>query len=167
MRLVSQAKSIGYLPEIDLQTTTPVWWKNISVRRAEDYPLAEQILYLASFLPNRSLQFFDLKIQDLKKGEHPCIPGWHLDSGPDKEAQYILMTAGVSRTEFALTELEVEYSANMKLFCHRINQLVEQPTKKLNDFEIVQYDNTTIHRGTPATELGRRLLIRVMETSRS
>ena len=161
MKLISQVETLGYLNPIDLGMLNVSWQKNKNINSAKEYPLSDQVFFLASFLP-QGPKLFDLKIQDLAAGQLPCLPGWHLDSGPDREAEYILMTAGVSRTEFSLEELEVPYSDNMKVFCHRINQLVSNPTKKLDDFEIVRYNNTTIHRGTPATESGRRLLIRVM-----
>lgn len=161
MKLISQATSLGYLEPIRLDDLDVAWHKNVSFKMVEDYPLKEQVKYLASLLP-KPARFFDLKIQKLEQGQLPCLPGWHLDTGPDKEVNYVLMTAGVSKTEFALMELDVPYSKNMKIFCHRINSLVSQPTKKLNDFEIISYNNTTIHRGTPAIHSGSRLLIRVM-----
>jgi hypothetical protein len=160
MKLISQAKSLGFLTPIDLQALEPIWYKNISIRNVDDYPLNNQIKYLASLLP-RQAKVFDLKVQDLEKGEVPCLPGWHLDSGPDKNTNYVLMTAGVSKTDFALLEVEVPYSSNMKIFCHNLNRVVKQPTNQLKDFEVVTYTNNTIHRGSAAVELGRRLLIRV------
>lgn len=166
MKLISTAEPLGYIEPIDLSVLQPCWYKNILLKKMNEYPLELWVRRLALYLPNKTRQYFDLKIQDLDQGQLPCLPGWHLDSGPDREATYVLMTAGVSRTEFALTELEITYNRNMKVFCHEINSLVERPTKQLNDFEIVRYNNTTIHRGTPATNSGRRLLIRVMEESR-
>lgn len=162
MILDSGIKHLGYLEPLDLENYDPCWHKNVSLIKGIDHPLMSEINYLASLLSNVKRRVFDLKIQDLKDKEVPCIPGWHLDSGPDIPAEYVLMTAGVSRTEFFLGDVEVSYNENMKILCNEIQKLNLEANKKLQDFEIIRYTNTSIHRGTPATNSGRRLLIRVM-----
>ncbi len=103
---------------------------------------------------------FDLKIQDLNKDQVPCIPGWHVDNGPFHLAKYALVVWGSSKTEFYIEKMELPEEKNMKILCHNLNNFNLFPSFKLNDGEIIVYNNTNIHRGTPADYSGKRLLIR-------
>lgn len=115
----------------------------------------------------------DVKIHDLKIGECPCIPGWHLDGyqtrGTHRSNEYLLVTYGVNRTEylegnFRLTvPKDATAQQHMKSFQGQLLPL-EGSARVLGDGELIGYNDQLFHRGPIAKEEGKRLLVRLCLT---
>lgn len=119
----------------------------------------QSILDLLEGYPHNAL--VDVKVQDLKIGEHPCIPGWHCDARSltlDEKPQdyYIIIFGNVSYTEFMLTQVTSNTLQHKKVI------LPEHPsTTFIKEGIWHRYNSFTFHRCTPAKYNGRRLLVRV------
>lgn len=151
--------SVKNLPYVDAQSLY------------ENTPIYDIIATLDSYVAKDRYKYHnvDVKLHTLKKGETPCIPGWHIDGGPDYSGQYVIMVSGVSKTEFYTQELLVPYDKDMptSVLCKNINVACgTTDIVQLKPWHTYKYFNTSIHRGTPATQDGLRLLIRVMGNDR-
>ena len=117
----------------------------------------------------------DFKIHYLRKGEYPCIPGWHLDTNMDVKKDnwenHLLFVLGEnSLTEFLNQDIELTYSNKKKQteikkdYQNQIKKLKINPWK-IPEQTIVQYSRDSFHRGSSAISDGWRVLIRVSEQS--
>jgi len=104
----------------------------------------------------------DVKVHSLEEGQVPCIPGWHIDGGQRNKSIYALMVVGVSRTQICLEKLSYPDRSSDLEFCAQFSRLEPKEVRKLEDWEIMLYDNLMMHRGTPAVSDGLRLLVRTM-----
>lgn len=167
-------------PVIQCGTLSPFVWqeleipscKNAALRTACEFygntPISAAIQVLAKHLnPKFKHVLVDVKLHNLKQGDCPCLPGWHIDGGPNIESEYVLCTVGSSLTEFNTNQFTLPYNSNTKMFCQELDLLMgEQVTSVLNDWQIVKYNNLTPHRGAIAFKSGKRLLIRVMGSNK-
>lgn len=115
----------------------------------------------------------DIKIETLKKGEIPCLPGWHSDctmnlSRDGNESHYLFVYGAGCRTEF-INEItcipEVKFDNP-----HHTKRMYEdlfygKQTILLQEGIVYSYDRFGIHRPTRATQDGIRLLIRLTDCS--
>lgn len=148
----------------------------------EDYPLVSckyipiQQLHTSEYVwsllrhapkPQQSFKhcLVDVKVHDLKAGQYPCKPGWHIDHRtnyvkPHKEIYQLLITSDVSCTEFMTNEFDSDIE---------LHQNIPTPDKietaRIQPLHWYSYDNHTFHRCTKAGYNGRRILIRLCHTN--
>ncbi len=118
----------------------------------------------------------DVKVHDLKQGQIPCVPGWHLDGSinpknlPKRPEVFTLFVTGSNaRTEFFSEpiRIEVEDSWNFATMSRKCSRFVPQLTLAVwtaGYCQFVTYDDHHFHRGRRATGNEKRLLIRTTET---
>ncbi len=120
----------------------------------------------------------DIKIHDLKPGEIPCIPGWHLDGSinpkdlpkrPEVFTLFITGEYGVDSTTQFLDlpiRLSVEDSWNFATMSRKCSRLIptNYPIWSMPASQFVTYGDFHFHRGKAATHSQKRLLIRTTET---
>lgn len=107
----------------------------------------------------------DVKVHDLKQGQYPCIPGWHIDHRTSivksqKEVYQLLVTSDVSCTEFMTNEFESD-----EVFHRNIAIPDKIETGYIHPLHWYSYDNHTFHRCTKAGYSGRRILIRLCHSN--
>lgn len=162
----------GVLSTIDIDNLNIQSCKNASIQSALNFysgtPIEDAIRHLSSYLTKSFKHILvDVKLHNLKKNDIPCIPGWHIDGGPDIDSDYVLMTAGSSLTEFYTKQFSMPYSGDVKSFCAKINERIgDNYTFKMRDWQIFKYNNVVPHRGAVAHKDGKRLLIRVMGSNK-
>jgi len=129
-------------------------------------------------LGNHKRVLIDIKVHDLKLGEIPCVPGWHLDGSinpknlPKRPEVFTLFITGGyevdSTTQFLdlPITLEVEDSWNFATMSQKCSRLIpiDYPTWSVPTRQFVTYSDLHFHRGKAATRLQKRLLIRTTET---
>lgn len=122
------------------------------------------LLNMVSILdPKRKHVLVDVKFHELEVGDIPCIPGWHIDGGPDIPSEYVLCVAGSSMTEFNTDIASFEYDSNTKRFCKNMNSIIgDNPSFNAEPWQVIKYNNLNPHRGAVAKVSGQRLLLRVM-----
>ena len=111
----------------------------------------------------------DIKLKFLRKGQYPCIPGWHTDCTLDmnhhtKGEMHILFQTGAKcYTEFITCPVESSIDF--------ITRFDDNPSFSFNrsrarsfDNACVSYGRTNLHRCTRAEQDGWRLLIRLSLT---
>lgn len=165
-------KNLGQLAPFDYNAIDIVNCKNLELENARELyahtSIGFAIEYLAQFLnPKFRIQLVDIKLHDLQQGDIPCLPGWHIDGGPDIESEYILCVAGSSLTEFCENKISIPYDKNTKRFCQKLDQAIQNNgTEFAQDWQIIHYNNLTPHRGSPAHKSGKRFLIRLMASNK-
>jgi hypothetical protein len=163
-----EPRVVGSVEEIDLSSLNLVSCKNAGIKTALEFYqhpfITNHIALLKSYLSwDYKYYLVDVKLHQLRVGQIPCIPGWHVDGGPDIPSQYALCALGSSLTQFNLSPLSYFYK-DMKTFCSQFKDVSVAPKDilTLKSGDIVLYENLNVHRGMPATYDGPRLLIRVM-----
>ena len=122
----------------------------------------------SSLKPSFKRYLVDIKSHDLKVGDIPCLPGWHLDGGPASLGQYVLCVSGISNTTFLNESVKIPSGDNMKVVCNRLDKRIrsrELSNFQIGNWEMFLYDNLAPHRGSVSVDNGRRLLLRVMGTN--
>lgn len=109
----------------------------------------------------------DVKVSDLKVGELPCLPGWHLDCTmePERdglpETHFLLVSGAGCRTKFVNSPIKIPIK-NGRLF--GVNEAVKNQKPdiwKIRENVVTRYNRYNLHAPSPAETEGRRLLIRV------
>lgn len=98
----------------------------------------------------------DIKVHDLKVGEYPCKPAWHLDGHPvPKElSDYFICVFGETLTEFMTTQFECDKYDESK-------NPANYETVIIKSGHIYQYTSRNVHRCSLCKKDERRLLIRM------
>lgn len=113
----------------------------------------------------------DVKVVSLKKGEFPCLPGWHTDCTLDPhhktkpETHHIYIYGADCRTRFLADPLSIDLS-NKNLKKEICTSVEKQELKEISIEEgyIYRYNRFSIHAPSQAGKSGTRLLVRVTET---
>lgn len=113
----------------------------------------------------------DVKLHDLKCGQIPCMPNWHMDcvGRPDDpirhEVHHLVLFGDCSLTEFIDGSLQLDNLPPDKVI--NWNKIIDDtyPKFSVKPSTIYTYGRH-LHRGTPATKDGRRLLVRITETDK-
>jgi hypothetical protein len=117
----------------------------------------------------------DVKVHDLKRGEVPCVPGWHLDGSinpqnlPKRPETFTLFVTGLcARTEFIDQSLKinVEDSWNFATMNRKCARMIPESVDvwTLPSCQFATYGDHYFHRGPVARRDERRLLVRTTET---
>lgn len=117
----------------------------------------------------------DVKVHNLKRGDVPCVPGWHLDGSinpkqlPKQPETLTLFVTGLcARTEFVDEPLTMEvderldFAVMQRVCAQQIPDDVDVWT--IPSCQFATYDDHYFHRGSRAIRNERRLLIRTTET---
>lgn len=117
----------------------------------------------------------DFKIHYLKKGDIPCIPGWHLDTQMNItkgifENHQLYISGDNSLTDFFKNDYFLKFSNRKKqslILKDYQDQISKETiiTEKIPEKTIINYSRDFFHRGTPAISDGWRILLRVSEQS--
>ncbi|AMS02617.1 hypothetical protein BJD55_gp149 [Gordonia phage Yvonnetastic] len=156
-------------------------------------PAIQQLLTYAPIVGDRKHIFVDTKVSMLMPGWMPAIPGWHTDGVPrgdendpagtgdpnlarqleERSPQFHTIIAGIPcLTEFlgGMHILDLKHDRSSKLYTE-MNNLVEKflsegvwETVKPHPLVWSSWDWWQIHRATPSTVRGWRLLIRITES---
>jgi hypothetical protein len=119
----------------------------------------------------------DTRVQYLKPGMYPKVPGWHLTDVPRtskygqpevlepryKSEHVICVTGATSFPEFLVQEVNIElppYSINIyDSFDEQLNSLDDKRVQIAMDGRIYRYDWNTVCRSVPANASGWRLYL--------
>jgi len=138
--------------------------------------MVRQILRNAPIEGNHTRVLVDVKVHDLKKGQHTCLPGWHLDGsntpeGFEKrpEVHHLFVASAFALTEFLDTPIDIPIDPSWTFAdrSRKIGALLDEmdlPAFTIPNCNFVTYDDTFFHRGAQATGDELRLLVRVTET---
>lgn len=141
--------------------------------------------YYDDFIPLNVV--IDTRVNMLMREQYPSIPGWHCDDVPrvngqpdmsliDRNVQHFMVLLstgnsdnGVSGTEFIT--LPRAYDIDSEQVWHSLdvaaNNDESKTTRKVQVGEVVMFDQSSIHRATPATENGWRMFFRLSVTHRA
>jgi len=138
--------------------------------------LVRQILRHAPIENKHRRVLVDVKMHDLKKGQHTCLPGWHLDGSMNPEGiekkpelHHLFVGSMFCRTQFLDSPLDIPIDPSWT-FAERSKKLgALLDDMILSIFTIpnchfVTYDDTFFHRGAQSEGDELRLLVRVTET---
>lgn len=112
----------------------------------------------------------DIKVHDLKPGEHPCLPGWHCDSVLDPEHDsrpenhIIFVTGHGCLTEFTTGEYELETTKTDPRSYNKQLSEIKPTYSSVKSCTLTKYGRWNFHRGPAAKIAEKRLLIRISET---
>lgn len=120
----------------------------------------------------------DFKIQFLKKHTYPCPPAWHVDGDIDysfiNADRYLLfIDSFFCQTEFINEELEIKVEDNFftkpKAYqVNKLNELVSSlkvETISLKPWQLVEYNNNTLHKGVISKKDHQRVLMRLNQSN--
>lgn len=162
---ITDCGSVAPIKLLDLQLSS---CKNANIKQALQYyantPVIGIIEKLYGHIDKKYRHILvDVKLHNLSKSDVPCIPGWHVDGGPNVESEYVLCTAGSSLTEFYTKPFYMNFDGNVRKFCDDLNcHIGDTFTMKMSDWQVFKYNNMVPHRGASAHADGPRLLVRVM-----
>lgn len=138
--------------------------------------MVRQILRHAPIENRHERVLVDIKVHDLKKGQHTCVPGWHLDGSIDPdgiktkgEVHHLFVASRFCRTLFLDSPLDIPVDPSWT-FAERskkIGALLDDMILSvftIPNCRFVTYDDTFFHRGAQSEGDELRLLIRVTET---
>lgn len=142
-------------------------------RRTTDY--VRHVLGLMPIKGSHSRILVDVKMHDMKRGNYPCLPGWHCDGYKDPRMSldcaevFHLYVAGHCRTEFITEPLRLSLppgSCSREHHRHFANQMEGKDLSfaQVPDCTVVSYGRWDFHRGVAAQVDEKRLLVRVCET---
>lgn len=162
----------GYVPSFAIDGLDLRSCKNASLKNALEFYsntfINDAIRRLSAHIDSKyKFVLVDVKLHSLEKNDVPCIPGWHIDGGPEVESEYVLCTAGSSLTEFYTKSFELLFDGNVRTLCDELDDRIgNNYTIKMKEWQIVKYNNMVPHRGALAHTSGPRLLIRVMGSNK-
>lgn len=120
----------------------------------------------------------DLKVQFLKKHTYPCPPVWHVDGDINYASitadRYLLfIDSSFCQTEFVKEELELKVDQDFfkkpKAYqVNKLNELVAQSKVEvisLKPWQLVEYNNNTLHKGVISKEDHQRVLMRLNQSN--
>lgn len=136
------------------------------------------VRYVLDHMPIEGLHdrvLIDIKIHDLQAGDVACVPGWHLDGSinphnlPKRPETFTLFVTGKhARTEFVEDPiiLDTEESWNFAIKSQRCGRMIPESRSviTLPSCRFATYGDLDFHRGVPAAEPTKRLLVRTTET---
>lgn len=142
--------------------------KYVPIQQVMSTPSIMQLLATCPLVEGYAHTLVDIKVHDLKRGQVPCIPGWHIDHrtkqvGKEREVYHLLISSDVSCTEFSLHELESDNVLHQEI----ATLVPDSPVLRIQPMRWYTYDNYSFHRGTQATKDGTRVLLRVCQTNRT
>lgn len=145
-------------------------------RNTTDY--IRQILSAAPLKNKHRNLVVDIKVTQIKKGQPPCIPGWHCDTVVNPfhdslpEFHHLFVTGHASLTEFIAQPITLEVNSELKSdsqqllqsFKEQITAIQVEPYK-IPSATLVTYGRFHFHRGSIGLYDEKRLLVRVTETN--
>lgn len=159
-------------------------FKNIQCFKYADYNHVwnrcdnDYVRYILSQIPifnKHKYVLIDLKVHNLKIGETPCLPGWHLDGSinpkrlpKQPEVMTLFVIGTTARTEFLAKQitLDIPDRYNFAMMSKFGAQLIPKtyPVFTIPSCTFVTYTDSYFHRGSAASISECRLLIRTTET---
>lgn len=111
----------------------------------------------------------DVKVHNLKKGQIPALPHWHIDcvNRPDNKAREEhnhIFLAGSCMTQFIKDDIELEIDSDRPNY----DRILESVNFELEKRFVIPYTvcsyGRALHRAKPAVKDETRILIRVTES---
>lgn len=165
-RLAEVSESLGQ----SLGCLEPAYFKSIPFTRAIatfPKPAVELLTQMYQWVEGKHKSIrVDLKVYDLRAGEHTCIPGWHIDTvtNPrhDSLPENHLIYTNVYGTDFVSTP--IPFSEEKTHFSQVIAEIPEDNYLTATPNSIYQYGRFHLHRGAKVATDCRRVLVRITET---
>ncbi len=163
-----------FYPPSDLDLEDQPKFKYLEYQKAYDLstPYVRQILRCVPNQRTYEHRLVDVKIQNLKAGQLPCLPDWHLDCTLDPlhetvpETHHLFIWGADCQTQFVMSDLELSFW-NLD-FKEAYNQAVLKQNPKIwlmPELKLIKYHRHNLHAPSPAGKTGTRILVRVTETN--
>jgi hypothetical protein len=134
-------------------------------------PIAREFLDCLWAFGGFEESIIDVRIHKLQPGHYPCIPGYHLDWIPRKNQgkdidlssipdydHVIMILAETSLTEFVAEPIDLAVDSFKE--ANDIIKYVKPETWHVSNGQMVHFTSGDWHRGSPAQNSERRMLIR-------
>jgi hypothetical protein len=160
--------------EEDFPATSYKWGDyDFVMKNTTDY--VREILSSINVFNLHKYVLVDIKVHDLKKDDVPALPFWHIDCTPNPieepvgEIHNLFISSDVSATQFLSEDRtvyvpdkgRVNWDKVLGLAC-KVRPIIFSSIKPLQVYTYSEH----LHRATPAIRDGKRLFIRLTETSK-
>jgi hypothetical protein len=109
----------------------------------------------------------DVKVKDLKAGQIPCLPGWHLDCTmePDRdglpETHFLFVAGAGCKTRFVVSPVEIPIKNGRLVNVDKAIKEQSPDIFTIKECTVTRYNRYNLHAPSPAEYDGRRLLVRI------
>lgn len=147
-------------------------FKYASLEKALKYcvPYVRRVVESVELSGKYKYTLLDVKIVDLKKGQLPCLPGWHLDCTmhPEHktkpETHHIFVWGAGCRTRFVVSPIEIPTANGRLIEADRAVREQKPEVFQVDECTLTRYYRDNLHAPSKATKAGKRILIRITET---